>query len=352
MQTEANRRRAILLARRAASSSRTDARQRKPPRRPSSTRLQALYVRSLTEWRRMMAARLREAFATWERDRRPGLRRKDSDEGEDGPLDESEAADLIYWLRRSLSDEPIKLPSAPSEAAIRALGDQAARLAEREARRVMLDAGADEKKLAERLKLSTDQIRRIDIAPTEAHRLALEAWTRANLDLIVRIPQTWLVGTERWMSDRIRAGARYGMVQRELVDRLGITQRHARLIARDQIGKLNGQVTQTTQRLAGVTEYVWVTADDERVRGTPGGRYPKAKPSHFALDGTRHRWDHPPVSGPGTQRRNPGEPVMCRCHAEPVLPDDIMADDGPSTSTHRKSQPITKPLPVWRPRSV
>jgi SPP1 gp7 family putative phage head morphogenesis protein len=133
---------------------------------------------------------------------------------------------------------------------------------------------------------------------------------------------------------------------------LGITQRHARLIARDQIGKLNGQVTQTTQRLAGVTEYVWVTSDDERVRGTPGGRYPKAKPSHFALDGETFRWDQPPMSGPGTQRRNPGEPIQCRCWGDPKLPDDIMADDGPSTSTHRKSKPFTEPLPVWRPRRL
>ncbi len=43
-------------------------------------------------------------------------------------------------------------------------------------------------------------------------------------------------------------------------------------------------------------------AGDERVR-----------PSHEALDGTRQRWDDPPAEG------HPGEPINCRCIAEPVL---------------------------------
>jgi hypothetical protein len=41
----------------------------------------------------------------------------------------------------------------------------------------------------------------------------------------------------------------------------------------------------------------------------------------------------------------------CRCYAEPVVPDDIMADDGPSSTVanHRKSKPWTGPLdPAWR----
>jgi hypothetical protein len=42
----------------------------------------------------------------------------------------------------------------------------------------------------------------------------------------------------------------------------------------------------------------------------------------------------------------------CRCWAEPVIPDDIMADTGDDSraAKHRRSQPITKPLPQWTPR--
>ena len=309
--TELARRRAALLARRAARPERTDARQKRIPRKPSPRPLERLYRQSLIEWRRMMTARLDEAFAVWKRARRPGLKRRDSDDEDGGPLDESEAADLIYWLRRSLSDEPIKLPSAPSEAAIRALGDQAARLSEAEARRTLVAAGADEAKIAGKLDIAPTMVRRIDIAPTKAMQAGLEAWSRVNLDLIVRIPQSWLVGTEKWMSQTIRAGARVNVLQDDLIKRLGIGERHARLIARDQIGKLNGQVTETVQRLAGVSSYVWTTVDDERVRGRPGGRYPRAHPSHYALDGTVHKWGSPPVAGPGTQRRDPGAAIQC-----------------------------------------
>ena len=349
--SEHARRRALLLARRAARSNRADAAPGRPPRRPSWRPLDRLYRQSLIPWQREMSARLRGLFEAWQRDRRPNLRRRDSDDPGDEPLDEGEAADLMYWLRRSLSDEPIKLPANPSEAAIRALGDQAARFAEREARRVLLAAGADEDKLAGKLDIAPTMVRRIDIAPTPGMQRALEGWARVNLDLIVRIPQEGRIGTEQWMAADIRAGARVSILQQPMIERLGIGVRHARLIARDQIGKLNGQVTETTQRLAGVDSYTWVTVDDERVRGRPGGRYPKAHPSHYALDGTVHRWDDPPVSGPRTQRRHPGGPIQCRCYARPKVPDDIMADDGPSTRSlrHRKSTPWTGPLdPMWR----
>jgi SPP1 gp7 family putative phage head morphogenesis protein len=127
----------------------------------------------------------------------------------------------------------------------------------------------------------------------------------------------------------VRGGIRWGSrnepggLQKQLMDRLGISERHATLIARDQIGKLQGQVTQATQQAAGVVSYVWRTVDDERVRGRPGGRYPKANPSHWALDGLTFQWDHPPVCGPGSQRGHPGHAILCRCFASPILPDDI-----------------------------
>lgn len=329
---EAGRRRARALATRQgqaikARAARADAETPpKPPRRPSARPLIALYRRVVREWAQRMRERIIRAMRAWRTDRLPALRpRLDSDDDGDA-LNESEAADLIYWLRREMSDEPIRLPAAPSQAAIEAFARQAARRVVEETRRAMIRAGADAQKLTSRLGLVADVRYLVDIAPTEMHRVALEEFTRANLDLIVRIPQEWLVGTERWMSSSIRAGARYTAIQDELISRLGISDRHARLIARDQVGKLNGQITETTQQLAGVDSYTWITVGDERVRGNPGGLYPRAHPSHFALNGKVFKWSDPPISGPGTQRRHPGGPVQCRCFGQPVLPDDLMAD--------------------------
>lgn len=83
----------------------------------------------------------------------------------------------------------------------------------------------------------------------------------------------------------------------------GIANR-ARLIARDQISKLNGQVTQERQKSLGIDKYRWRTSQDERVRDT-----------HRALEGEVFSWDNPPSVG------HPGEDFQCRCTAEPVLDD-------------------------------
>jgi SPP1 gp7 family putative phage head morphogenesis protein len=327
---EASRRRAKMLAARQgraieARRHRDDAVERKMPRRPSSRPLEALYVKLARDWTKKMRRALLEALRAWEKDRRPNLRRRDADDDDD-ELNDLESADLFYWLRRAMSDIPIILPAiGASAAAIMARAQQVARLSTQAARRSMISAGASVAKL-DKIGLTSSVTRLINVAPTPMHAEALEAFTRANLDLITSIPQSWLAGTEKWMTDSFVGGARYTVIQRELMERLGIAPRHAKLIARDQVGKLNGQITQVNQRLAGVDKYMWMTVEDERVRGRPGGRYPRSRPSHWALDGKVFSWDAPPEVGPGSQRGHPGDAVQCRCYADPILPDDIMED--------------------------
>jgi SPP1 gp7 family putative phage head morphogenesis protein len=89
----------------------------------------------------------------------------------------------------------------------------------------------------------------------------------------------------------------------------------ANLIARDQIGKLNGQVTQARMASAGLDMYIWSTSGDERVRS-----------SHAELDGKLCRWDDALVYSedggktwkPRTASMtdvHPGEDIQCRCTA-------------------------------------
>src|SRR5690606_6578233 len=76
--------------------------------------------------------------------------------------------------------------------------------------------------------------------------------------------------------------------------------------AREQIGKLNPKIQQERQQALGAETYIWRTSKDSRVRE-----------SHRALDGTRHRWDNPPIVDERTGRRaHPGEDFQCRCRAE------------------------------------
>ncbi|GHU91253.1 hypothetical protein FACS1894202_12370 [Clostridia bacterium] len=91
-------------------------------------------------------------------------------------------------------------------------------------------------------------------------------------------------------------------------------KRHAQFIARDQMAKLNADITQQQQTDAGVSEYVWRTVGDGRVRD-----------SHKHLNNKRFRYDDPPVVDDETGRRaNPGEDYQCRCVALPVFDIDTV----------------------------
>jgi uncharacterized protein with gpF-like domain len=105
-----------------------------------------------------------------------------------------------------------------------------------------------------------------------------------------------------------------------------ITKSKANFIARDQIGKLNGEITQRRMESVGLSMYIWETSGDERVRGNPEGKYPNANPSHWLMDGALCRWDDPTVYSQdggktwidrpaGAVQLHPGFDYLCRCTA-------------------------------------
>jgi SPP1 gp7 family putative phage head morphogenesis protein len=100
-------------------------------------------------------------------------------------------------------------------------------------------------------------------------------------------------------------GLRVEVLAHELRERFNVSDSRAELIARDQVLKLNGQINRHRQLSAGVEEYVWLTAGDERVRE-----------SHAALDGQTFSWHSPPAVG------HPGQDFQCRCQAIPLIPED------------------------------
>lgn len=89
---------------------------------------------------------------------------------------------------------------------------------------------------------------------------------------------------------------------RELARAMGVSQRQARNIARDQAEKIQAFLNQFWQQSLGFDEYIWRTRRDERVRV-----------SHRAREGVRFRWDRPPSDG------HPGHPVNCRCLPEAYM---------------------------------
>jgi len=100
----------------------------------------------------------------------------------------------------------------------------------------------------------------------------------------------------------LQRGASGKDIATEIEKRFGITRRRAEFIARDQVSKFNGALTALRQQEMGVTQYVWRTVGDNRVR-----------PEHEEREDKVFNWSDPPDGG------HPGEDYNCRCVAEPVL---------------------------------
>jgi len=141
----------------------------------------------------------------------------------------------------------------------------------------------------------------------EFYREQLKKWTEENVGLIKTIPHNALGKMEDIVLKAYSAGRPTSAIVKEIQRAYGTEKRHARLIARDQMAKLNASIAKHQQQDAGVEEYEWSTTGDGRVRER-----------HRALNGKTFRWDNPPVVDLRTGRRcHPGEDYQCRCVARP-----------------------------------
>jgi len=106
-------------------------------------------------------------------------------------------------------------------------------------------------------------------------------------------------------------GSKRADVAAQEIARTGqVTESRATLIARTEIAKANSVMTQARAQGAGITHYIWRTAEDGDVRD-----------SHAQMANRIFRFDDPPyVEGEGNH--GPGEIYNCRCYAEPVIPDE------------------------------
>jgi SPP1 gp7 family putative phage head morphogenesis protein len=187
------------------------------------------------------------------------------------------------------------------------------------ARRLALETTYDFSETIARANLSEMQsILKIDIEkePVKIRRL-LERWRAENVELIESIA-TRLHGDVRdLVRDVTRTGARVESVTRRIAERYDVSAARANLIARDQVLKANADLTRARAQEAGIERYRWSTSKDERVRGKPGGRWPKGL--HHSLDGKIFAWTDPPIANLNGERSHPGRDFGCRCVAVLIL---------------------------------
>lgn len=130
----------------------------------------------------------------------------------------------------------------------------------------------------------------------------LEVFVEDNVRLIKSIPSRYFDEVEGLVLDAVGKGQRWETLAGLLEERFDVSESRAKLIARDQVGKFYGQLARARQTELGVKSYTWRTMRDERVRD-----------EHAEREGEQFDWKSPPEDG------HPGEPVNCRCYAEPDL---------------------------------
>ena len=143
----------------------------------------------------------------------------------------------------------------------------------------------------------------------------VDAWAEENTALITNLAQSYLSKVTTVVNSGFRDGLSWRDISKNIQDETGVAKRRADLIARDQVATMNMQVTKQRAADLDIKQFVWRTMEDQRVRGNPSGRYPKAKPSHYARNGKTYNWS----DGAGARDTFPGSAVNCRCFAANVI---------------------------------
>lgn len=167
----------------------------------------------------------------------------------------------------------------------------------------------------------------------------LKSFSGENVSLIKSIKDKSLTDIETMTQRALRSGTRHEAIAKAIEDIYDTTRSRAKLIARDQVSKLNGQLMMTRQKDIGINEYIWHTAHDDRVRS-----------NHKVMDGKKCRWDNSMVFWNGTDwvprssiggvELHPGMDFQCRCWAEPVFDAIYQSIDQGTYQT-----PVTKDIP-------
>lgn len=154
----------------------------------------------------------------------------------------------------------------------------------------------------------------IDIfSGSEKMRDYLKASVQQNVQLIQSIPQKYLEEVETLVMANMRAGMRPGYIERALQEQFGVTSRRAKFIARDQTGKIQGELAEKQQKDAGFEYFQWLDSHDQRVRH----RHREIANKVTAYGPGVYKWSNLPLSSDGTPIK-PGQDYNCRCVAIPV----------------------------------
>lgn len=131
-------------------------------------------------------------------------------------------------------------------------------------------------------------------------RDVVPSFVAENVSLVKTLPERYHDRLAGLVEEAFSSGMRPETLASRIAELEDISESDAMRIARDQVGKLNGEFNMLRQTDMGVERYIWRTMNDDRVRD-----------EHSDREGESFAWDDPPDGG------HPGEDIQCRCYAEP-----------------------------------
>lgn len=176
--------------------------------------------------------------------------------------------------------------------------------------------------------------RQIDSLPAkkslDVKELVDEATTK-SVSLSKAAAQRHFSQLQSLMDNSVDGGKTVEELKTEIENIFGKTENSARLVARDQTGKLVASSNESRSKKLGLDFYIWRTMGDSVVRSFANSN---GRTDHARLDGTLQRFSDPPIvvfkgKRAGT-RLNAGFDFGCRCFAQPVF-DAITGVMHPST---------------------
>ena len=161
----------------------------------------------------------------------------------------------------------------------------------------------------------------LSISVDDKIKLSMEMFVSDNVRLIKTINSNLLGQVQEVVYSGIRRGVSYSSLSKDLLAKFTINKKRATIIAKDQINKLNSDLTKARHKALGIIEYKWLTSRDERVRD-----------SHLVLSDMICTYDDLNVYKPdlkskkwlsresiGATLSNPGNDVLCRCTAIAII---------------------------------
>lgn len=146
-------------------------------------------------------------------------------------------------------------------------------------------------------------------------RELVKSATLTNARLIKSIEDKFLDEVAITIQTSYSSGLSANTITKQIKQKFGVTENRARLIARDQIGKLHSDVVRDEHLTLGITEYKWLTSNDERVRA-----------SHKVMNDKICSWFDATIykdsvndkewkkrSSIGGVELHPGQDYQCRC---------------------------------------